>query len=136
MAEAICAHLVRQRDDADRWLIDSAGTGAWHAGDPPDRRTVAVCRQHGIPIDGRARQVRAEDFQRFDIILAMDEENHADLSRHRGARQGRARIALLGDFDPEQAGAVGDPYYGGAEGFERIYSQIERSCRALLTELA
>lgn len=116
---------------------DSAGTGGWHAGDPPDPRAIAEAASHGIDIRGlRARQVTAADFDRFDHILALDTRNLADLRRIAPA-QGRARLRLLLDAVPGWQGRpVDDPYYGGPEGFARTWRAVRRAADALLEELA
>jgi protein-tyrosine phosphatase len=132
MAEAVLAHLVAGRPDAAAWTIDSAGTGGWHAGDPPDARAVAECRRRGVAIRHRGRQVRAEDFRRFDLILAMDRQNLRDL-RAVAPADATARVMRLGDHDPQGGGDVPDPYYDGNEAFTAIFDQIERCCRGLLT---
>lgn len=106
-------------------VIDSAGTGAWHVGEPPDRRAVATARRHGIDIDHyRARQVTAADHHRFDAIVAMDAENLHDLRLY--APDGAsARLFLLLDFVAGREGdSVADPYYGGPEGFERTWAEV------------
>lgn len=131
MAEAVLAHLVSARPDADRWRIDSAGTGDWHVGDDPDPRTVAECRRRGVPIRHAGRQVKRSDFADFDRILAMDRRNLADLQALMPAAA-RAQLDLLGSLDPQGAAEVPDPYYGGADGFARVFDQVERCCRVLL----
>lgn len=125
MAEAVLAHLAPQ------WSVDSAGTGAWHVGEAPDRRTLAVLRQHGIATSHRGRQVQPADFRAFDLILAMDRQNLRDLTALRPA-DATARLALLGDYDPEGVAEVPDPYYDGPEAFAAVYAQCERCCRALV----
>jgi protein-tyrosine-phosphatase len=130
LGEAVLADLVARRRDAARWTIDSAGTGGWHVGKPPDPRTLAVCRRYGIASSHRARQVEAADFLRFDRILAMDGENLANLRALRPA-DATAALGLLGEVDPERAGDVPDPYYGGDDGFEAVYRQVLRCCVAL-----
>ncbi|MCB9670567.1 MAG: low molecular weight phosphotyrosine protein phosphatase [Alphaproteobacteria bacterium] len=120
MADAIAAHMARQRGLDLR--VDSAGTGAWHAGEAADRRTLAVLRAHGIPYDGRARQVRVSDFAEFDLILAMDRSNLRDLlAICPPANRDRVHLVL----EPLGEGLeVGDPYYGGPDGFEVVYRQL------------
>ncbi len=133
LAEGVFRHLA-----AERGIVveaDSAGTGAWHEGEPPDPRSCEVAARHGIDLDGqRARAVVEADFERFDMILAMDRQNLEDLQRLRPPHA-RARIARLRDHDPEGPGDVPDPYYGGDQGFERVYRMIHRSCEALLDSL-
>lgn len=130
MAEAICCHLLALRGWQD-WQVDSCGTGPWHIGKSPDPRSCAVLDQHGVAWSHRARQLRASDFTHFDHLLAMDEDNLAEL-RQQAPPACHARIALLGDHDPHQIAEVPDPYYGGPDGFERVYRQLSRSIDAFL----
>ncbi len=130
MAEAILAEQLRQRGLNNDWSVDSAGTSAWHINEAPDPRTIATCKQHKIPIDSRARQVISKDFMRFDHILAMDDSNLDNLRRFK--QFAKTHVALLGDYDPDGEREVGDPYYGGDDGFEKIYHHIYRSCEAFL----
>lgn len=125
MAEAALAQL------APDWQVDSAGTGDWHVGDPADRRTTAELARHGIVRRHLGRQVQVADFRRFDLILAMDRQNLRNLQALAPA-DATARVCLLGDFDPQGAGEVPDPYHDGPEAFAAIYVQIERCCRALV----
>jgi protein-tyrosine phosphatase len=110
--------------------IESAGLGDWHVGSPPDERTQHHARGRGYDLSAqRARQVRARDFEEFDLILAMD-RGHLQALRRMAPAQHRAKIRLfVQDCD------VPDPYYGGAEGFERVLDMVEERCRALLREL-
>ena len=106
-------------------------------GDPADSRMRVTARRHGIELRGRAQQVSPQDFDRFDMLLAMDWENQVQLRRVARDDSDRARIRLLREFDP-QAGAeldVPDPYFGGAQGFERVYKMVARACEHLLREL-
>ena len=116
---------------------ESAGTGAWHAGEPPDSRAQAVARRHGCDISGqRARQVTPADFRRFDRILALDLDNLAGLRRLAPA-DATAKLGLLLDLVPGRAGqGVHDPYYGDAAGFEATWRDVEAAARALVAELA
>jgi low molecular weight phosphotyrosine protein phosphatase len=132
MAEAVLAHQLAARSDGGRWLVDSAGTGAWHVGERPHHRTRTVLDRHGVAWRHRARQVEAGDFTRFDLILAMDRANHADLGGFQPT-DGTARVALLGDYDPEGVAEVPDPYYSEGLGmFEQVYRQCVRCCQGLL----
>jgi protein-tyrosine phosphatase len=117
--------------------LDSAGTGHWHVGDPPDRRAQAVAAGHGVDIGHlRARQVRAEDFARFDHIVALDPENFRDLRRMQPAGA-RAALSLLLDHVPGREGsAVADPYYGDASGFEQAWSDVAAGARGLAARIA
>lgn len=134
LAEGVMRHLADQAGIALE--VASAGTGGWHVGEAPDRRSHEVARRHGVSLDGqRARKIEREDFSRFDLIVAMDAENMADLEALRPKRS-EARLARLRDWDPLGGGDVPDPYYGGEQGFEDVYAMVERSCGALLGELS
>lgn len=137
LAEGVFRHLISENGLHGRYEADSAGTGAWHVGDPPDRRSAEVARRNGISLEGRARQVGAEDFGEFDLLVAMDRENLRSLERLREAAGGGAPVRLLREFDPEAGDdlEVPDPYYGGADGFDRVFEMVDRSCAALLAEL-
>jgi protein-tyrosine phosphatase len=138
LAEGVFLHLVREAGLTDRFEVDSAGTGDWHVGERPDGRAQAVARRHGVELPSRARQVRAEDLEAFDHVLAMDRDNLHDLRRLAG-RGATADIRLLRAHDPlataDGDGDVPDPYYGGPDGFDLVYEMVHRSCRALLVEL-
>ena len=115
---------------------DSAGTGGWHAGEPPDRRAIAAAKRGGVDISGqRARKVTRADFDRFDHIVALDEENLADLEAIRPAGS-RARLSLLLDHVPGREGqAVADPYYGGDSDFDVTWRDVTTGARGLARAL-
>lgn len=117
--------------------VDSAGTGAWHVGELPDPRSREVAHRHGISLDDqRARRVRPDDFERFEWIVAMDGANLSDLEALQARHGGSARLARLRDWDPDPGnGDVPDPYYGGPDGFDRVFAMVDRACRSLLDEL-
>ncbi|PVB61213.1 low molecular weight protein-tyrosine-phosphatase [Labrenzia sp. 011] len=131
LAEGVFRSLVEAKGESDRFTLDSAGTGAWHIGKPPDPRSIDIAAKHGVDLSmQRARQVAPEDFARFDIILAMDADNLAAL---RAARHsGTARIRLLLDDPPMD---VPDPYFGGPQGFENVYRLVRSGCERLLEAL-
>jgi protein-tyrosine phosphatase len=113
--------------------VDSAGTGGWHAGEAPDPRTQRVLGDHGIAPVGTARQVRPSDFDRFDLVVAMDRDNRDNLL---AAGADPSRVRLLLEWHPERGGEdVPDPYHGGPDGFLHMYRLIDRACEALLAEL-
>jgi len=119
------------------WIeIDSAGTGDWHVGEPPDERAQAAALARGYDLSAlRARQVSTADFERFDFILAMDAANLAEL-RRRCAPAHRGKVRLLMEFaSGEPAQEVADPYFGGAQGFEQVLDQCEAACEGLLGTL-
>lgn len=134
LAEGVFDAVVRERGLDDHYRSDSAGTGAWHVGEPPDPRSTEVARRHGVELEGRARRVGPEDFERFDVVVAMDRSNLRDLERMSGADG--ARLRLLRDFDPTPGdGEVPDPYYGGPRGFDQVYELVRRSVDGLLEHL-
>ena len=120
-AEAMLRQKVHEAGLDDRIEIDSAGTADYHVDSPPDRRAVAHGERRGLRMQHlRGRQVERADFERFDHILAMDEDNLANLQRLRPAGS-RAKLALLMSFAPDAGSReVPDPYYGGADGFEHV----------------
>lgn len=117
--------------------VDSAGTGAWHIGNPPDPRSVATARRHGIDISGqRARKVSVEDFYRFDHIFALDGQNLRDLERL-APPDATAQLGLLLDALPGREGqAVSDPYYGEDAGFETTWADVSAAAAAIAERLA
>ena len=127
-------HLVDEAGLAGRIVVDSAGTGGWHVGDGPDRRAAAEARRRGVAMDHTARQFTRSDFARFDLVLAMDEDNVRDLVAIAPDAGAAAKIRLLRSFDPrsEPNAAVPDPYYGGPDGFAHVFDLVERACRGLL----
>ncbi|HGL4258232.1 low molecular weight protein-tyrosine-phosphatase [Burkholderia dolosa] len=135
-AEGVMRHQIEAAGLADRIEVDSAGTGDWHVGEPPDSRAQAAARTRGYDLSTlRARQVSAADFERFDLLLAMDEANLAEL-RRRCPPQYRDKVRLLMEFAPDASETeVADPYFGGAQGFEQVLDQVERACAGLLTAL-
>jgi len=117
--------------------IDSAGTGDWHVGEPPDRRARAAGRRRGIDVQGRARKVVTKDFVYFDYVIAMDRSNRRDLGRLAPNEAGKAKVALFRNFDPDSPhdADVPDPYYGEGDGFERVLDICEAACRGLLQHI-
>ena len=135
-AEGYFRHHLRGSDRAQSVRVDSAGTHSYHVGSPPDRRAISTMRGRGIDISGlRARQVSAEDFQRFDWILAMDRSN---LEALRALDPGTgAQLALMLDFGANVHGLseVPDPYYGGQDGFELMCDLLDEATADLLAKL-
>lgn len=136
-AEAVLRHHVSAAELEAVIDVDSAGTGGWHVGDPPDDRAREQAARRGIPMNGRARQVDVGDLEHFDLVLAMDSTNLADLQDLAHTPEQRAKLHLLRSFDVD-AGEdldVPDPYYGGPNGFEDVFDLIDASCRGLLDHL-
>ncbi len=136
LAEGIFAHLVRERGLEGKYLADSAGTGNWHVGQPPDRRSIAVAKKRGVELPSLCRQVRKADFLDFDWIMAMDKSNQGDLQAMCPPAQ-RGKIKLMRDFEPaaDQGADVPDPYYGGPYEFDSVYEMLLRCCTRLLETL-
>ncbi|MFI4897638.1 MAG: low molecular weight protein-tyrosine-phosphatase, partial [Phycisphaerales bacterium JB059] len=139
LGEGIFLHMARQRGALDRFDVDSCGTGAWHAGERADPRSIAIAKKYGIELPSIARQFDPRaDVERFDLILAMDRQNERDLL---GAGAPEDRVRLMRSFDPTLDGASGkaldvpDPYYGRGDGFQRVYDMLTRACAGLLDEL-
>jgi protein-tyrosine phosphatase len=139
-AEGVMRALVAQRGLEGEIELDSAGTGGWHAGEPPDTRATAAAAAHGVTLSGGARQVRQADFDAFDLILALDSSNLRDLRGIAPDRERSRKLHLLREFDPASAGSVdldvADPYYGGGGGFDEVYEQIHAACAGLLDHVA
>lgn len=116
--------------------IDSAGTGAWHVGNPPHPTMCKVAKESGFPIeDLRARQVEAQDFERFDWIIAMDRQNLSDLKVLKARHGGQAQLSLLLESLPQHGILdVPDPYYGGEEGFHQSFSLIRQGVEAFFSK--
>ncbi len=132
-AEGVFADVVQEAGLVDLIATDSAGTIAFHEGEPPDVRARETALKHGVDIGHlRARQFRADDFDRFEYILAMDGENlrHLNLAR---PDEYEGRLQLFLDFAPKRKGSeVPDPYQGGARGFEKVFELITGASKGLL----
>jgi protein-tyrosine phosphatase len=136
VAEGVFRRLADQAGLSQRVTVDSAGTGDWHLGEPPDERAQAAAWRRGIDISGlRARRLAASDFRRFDLLIAMDRGHLRTLER--AAPTGaRAELRLFLDTAPELGTAeVPDPYYDDEPAFESMLDLIEAGCRGLLASL-
>lgn len=129
-------HLIEERGLTDQIRVDSAGTASYHTGEPADARSAQAARRRGIKLPSRARQFQAEDFRRFDYVLACDVSNYANLLELAGEEY-RERLHLLLDFDADlpTGSSVPDPYYGGDQGFEQVLDMCESACRKLLDHI-
>ncbi len=135
-AEGVFQHLVNERGLQAYFEVDSAGTSSYHIGEPANSKSRLTAEKYGVSLLSTARQLKAFDLGYYDLILAMDRENLANI-REMTPDQGRmAQIGLLRDFDPEPGdGEVPDPYFGGMQGFEHVFQIVKRSCEAILDEL-
>jgi len=114
--------------------VESAGTGDWHIGYPPDERSVAAAAERGVELTGKARQVGRGDFGSFDLLIAMDRQNERDLLALASSEEDREKVRLLRSYADGELD-VPDPYYGGEDGFAEVVEIIERSCRGLIGDI-
>ena len=136
LAEGVFGAVAGENGLSHRFRLDSAGTGGWHAGQAPDPRSIAVAARHGVDISGQqARCIRPADFAGFDLILGMDRANVGDLRRI-APQDAQERIHLYLDYALGTASDVPDPYYGDADGFEKVYHMIREASEALSARLA
>lgn len=136
IAEAVFAKLIKERGLDGTWSVDSAALGSWHVGNSPDPRALSTLKKHDVPYNNRARQITKADFEKFDFIFGMDDENMSALE-HKAPKSTKAKLLLLGAFDPEEDRVIRDPYYDdGDAGFEKCYQQCMRSCAAFLDKHA
>ncbi|MGB0561859.1 MAG: low molecular weight protein-tyrosine-phosphatase [Spirulinaceae cyanobacterium] len=136
-AENIMNHLLAQAGETDAVLCDSAGTSSYHIGAPPDRRMQAAATQRGIQLVGRARQFTPEDFENFDLILAMDQDNYRSILAQDRTGQYSDKVRLMCDYATDHPDTeVPDPYYGGAEGFNYVIDLLLDACTGLLKEIS
>ncbi len=133
MAEVMFRHKAMLRGVEDAFIVDSAGTGGWHAGEEPDERMRRMAGRNGIQLEGSARQVCSADFEAFDMIVCMDEDNYGNLVAMGAPVE---RLSKMLQHDPECGHEnVPDPYYGDGDGFQVVFDLLERSCDLLLDRL-
>lgn len=132
--EGVLRALVNLQQLQGRIEIDSAGTIDFHQGKPPDPRMRRAAQRRGVALDSRARQVRRDDLETFDLVIAMDRDNMADLKRLHPAPT--AQLCLFSDFlDQRWPVDVPDPYYGGDDGFEYVLDMIQAGCSTIIEQL-
>jgi len=136
-AEAVLRRRIDDEGLANMIVVESAGTGDWHVGDAPDPRATAEGRRRGVDLVGASAQFQESDFDRFDMILAMDRSNYADLRILAPHDAAADKVRLLREFEAADPGEfdVPDPYYGGADGFAHTFDVVERSIAGLLDHL-
>ena len=138
-AEGVFLHLLNERGLSDSFVVDSAGTGGWHTGNPADQRMQAAAARRGIQLPSRARQISLDDLSEFDLILTMDNANLAavqSLVREAGRRATATVRPMLSYAQRFSEAEVPDPYYGGESGFEHVLDLLEDACSNLLDELS
>ena len=135
-AEGVFRHIVKQQGLEEHIHIDSAGTHAYHVGEQPDSRAQQTARTRGIDLSQqRARKVRHDDFEHFDYVLAMDNDNHAILASLCPGDKDEC-LSLFLDFAKQRPESeVPDPYYGGPQGFEHVFDLVEEASQGLLDDI-
>ncbi|MBI4780877.1 MAG: low molecular weight phosphotyrosine protein phosphatase [Oscillatoriophycideae cyanobacterium NC_groundwater_1537_Pr4_S-0.65um_50_18] len=132
-AENIMNHLIQQRGLQKQIICDSAGTSSYHIGSPPDRRMSAAAAQRGILLKGQARQFEPHDFEAFDLILAMDQDNRNNMLRLDREQRYASKVKLMCEFCRTHSDReVPDPYYGGEAGFNYVIDLLTDACEGLL----
>ncbi len=130
MAEGILRNMAEQA--GVKMLIDSAGTGNWHAGEPPDERATQTAGKRGVDISKlRARQIKKDDFTKFDLILVADAEVYRDVKRMAGTHSGKVEFIMNLAY-PGSNKPVPDPYTGGMDGFEKVFDMLDEACEAVI----
>ncbi|KMP10420.1 protein tyrosine phosphatase [Candidatus Nitromaritima sp. SCGC AAA799-A02] len=134
LAQGLFQDLVNREALGDQIIVSSAGTSGWHVGDLPDNRMRQTARNKGIQLKNRARQFQKKDFDRFDLVLAMDRSNLSKLEELAPQSLSEDKLMLFRSFDPKADDEmdVPDPYYGGASGFENVFQIVQRTCPPLL----
>ena len=136
-AEGAMRKLLADSALADCIEIDSAGTAAYHTGEPADERSAATALERGVRLTSIARQFTAADFERFDYVIALDRENQQTLRALAPGAKGAAKVTLLRSYDPDRGDEtdVPDPYYGGPGGFDQVFDICESACAGLLAHI-
>lgn len=129
--------ILQSKLPSDRFMVDSAGTGGWHAGEGPDRRSVATAKGRGLDISKqKARKFKTSDFKDFDHIYVMDSSNLKDVTALAPDTEAKAKVKLMMDeIFPGQKVDVPDPYYGGSDGFENVYDMLDEACTLVAEKL-
>lgn len=133
LAEGILKSKLSKND----FIVDSAGTGGWHAGEKPDKRSIAIAKQKGLDISQqKARQFSAKDFKKFDYIYAMDMSNYKNILSLAENEADKTKVTLiLNELFPGENVEVPDPYYGGVDGFENVYNMLDKACDVIAEKL-
>ena len=129
--------ILKSKVDRNTVFVDSAGTGAWHSGELPDKRSIAVAKKYGIDLtDQRARLFLVEDFDKFDHIYVMDQSNYKNVCRLAPNDEAINKVQLiLNESYPDENIEVPDPYYGGDQGFENVYKMLDEACLKIKNKL-
>lgn len=125
--------ILRSKINSQHVFVDSAGTGAWHSGELPDKRSIAVARKNGIDLtDQRARLFLVEDFDRFDHIYVMDQSNYKNVCKLASNEEALGKVQLiLNEIHTDENREVPDPYYGGDSGFDHVFQMLDEACNSI-----
>lgn len=136
-AEGIMQHIVNKKGLGAFYEISSAGTAAYHEGEPANSKSRYVAEGHGVKLLSTAQRVHSDDFEYYDLILAMDQSNRDDLKSMGPKTKTSNKIVLFRTFDPKTIDDIDvpDPYYGGMQGFENVFEIIHRTCENFITYL-
>ena len=129
--------ILKSKLDTTRFQVDSAGTGGWHVGSPPDPRSVTVARLHGLDItDQRGKKFSPYDFEVYDHIFVMDNSNYNDVVHQAQSDSEKLKVQLiLDEIFPGENVDVPDPYYGGDQGFENVFQMLDEACENIVRRL-
>lgn len=129
--------ILQSKLPSDKFMVDSAGTGGWHVGELPDKRSVATARERGLDITHqRARQFKVSDYTEFDHIFVMDTSNLKDVLKLAPNDKAKTKVSLMMDaLHPGESINVPDPYYGGPEGFDNVYDMLNEACEIVANKL-
>lgn len=129
--------ILKSKLNAKNYFVDSAGTVAWHSGELPDKRSIAVAKKYGIDLTNqRARLFLVADFEKFDHIYVMDQNNYKDVCRLAPNNEAISKVQLiLNEIHPDKNLEVPDPYYGGDNGFDDVYNMLNEACEQIKIKL-
>ena len=133
LAEGILTHKIEHLNI----IVDSAGTAGYHIGSPPDNRSIEIANKYNIDLSNqRARQISRTDFDKFDVIYAMDTNNYGHLIALADNQEEREKIhMILNEINPGLCQSVPDPYYGGDNGFQKVYDMLDRACNQIVEQI-
>ena len=129
--------ILQSKLPSDKFIVDSAGTGNWHAGEQPDKRSVKTAKSRGLDISTqRARQIKTSDFEDFDYIFVMDSSNYENVIKLAPNEAAKNKVTMIMDFLHADGGIeVPDPYFGGNDGFENVYDMLDETCTIIADKL-
>ena len=129
--------ILQSKLPNNKFLVDSAGTGAWHSGELPDKRSITIAKKYGIDLTNqRARQFTTADFEEFDYIYVMDKSNYKNVIQLAKSDEEKQKVDLILNVDSTTKNQeVPDPYYGGDDGFEQVYQLLDKACNKIADNL-